>query len=192
MRCLAGVAPPAAAARHDRSQSTSTSTPRRAFVPSQGRGESPHPRIVLAHGGGGHAFDRLVKDQGGVYDAPDYDEHERALDQFWLARGVREEAYRARLVAQGYASDEENTSRDQSKHRENASSIAELYKDPDRLAAALLHVQALFPGTNVAEMCWKEPKVLLEDPARLAKSAVTLRFALPNRCVFPVYHVPPP
>ena len=181
------VASPAALARHARSQRASTSTPR-ACHPSPHRHRDNEKRIsVVTRGGGGHAFDRLVFNQGGAYDAPDYSEAERALDAFWLEQGVREEAYRARLVALGVVDDGE--SGDDTKNKET--SITELYKDPSQLRSSLDHLSTLFPGVNVAEMCWKEPRVLLQDPKLIAKSIITLRFALPKSDVLKILHGQP-
>ena len=103
MLCLAGAAAtPGDAVRRARSLAASTSAPR-ARVPPARRGKEKRTRV---RGSGGHAFDRLVRDQNHAFDAPAYDEAEAALDAFWLARGVREEAYRARLVAQGAPRDD--------------------------------------------------------------------------------------
>ena len=170
MPCVAcAAAMPAAAARRARSLGASTSVPGGRQPPA--RREEKRTRV---RGGGGHAFDRLVRDQNHAFDAPVYDEAESALDAFWLARGVREEAYRARLVAQGALRDE--TSNLDSRKID----VSSLYRDPERLSRALLRLQALFPETNVAEMCWKEPAVLRASPRHVAASLVTLRFALPG------------
>lgn len=170
MLCLAGAAAtPGDAVRRARSLAASTSAPR-ARVPPARRGEEKRTRV---RGSGGHAFDRLVRDQNHAFDAPAYDEAEAALDAFWLARGVREEAYRARLVAQG-------APRDDAPDGDASHDFSSLYRDPERLSRALLRLQTLFPESNVAEMCWKEPGVLRVSPRDVAASLVTLRFALPG------------
>lgn len=170
MLCLAGAAAtPGDAVRRARSLAASTSAPR-ARVPPARRGEEKRTRV---RGTGGHAFDRLVRDQNHAFDAPAYDEAEAALDAFWLARGVREEAYRARLVAQG-------APRDDAPDGDASHDFSSLYRDPERLSRALLRLQTLFPESNVAEMCWKEPGVLRVSPRDVAASLVTLRFALPG------------
>ena len=139
-------------------------------MPPARRGEEKRTRV---RGSGGHAFDRLVRDQNHAFDAPAYDEAEAALDAFWLARGVREEAYRARLVAQG-------APRGDAPDGDASHDFSSLYRDPERLSRALLRLQTLFPESNVAEMCWKEPGVLRVSPRDVAASLVTLRFALPG------------
>ena len=170
MLSLTGAtATPGDAVRRARSLAASTSAPR-ARVPPARRGEEKRTRVRSS---GGHAFDRLVRDQNHAFDAPAYDEAEAALDAFWLARGVREEAYRARLVAQG-------APRDDTGRRDAHHDFSSLYRDPERLSRALLRLQTLFPGSNVAEMCWKEPDVLRVSPRDIAASLVTLRFALPK------------
>lgn len=49
---------------------------------------------------GGSHFEKLIKQQGTHYDSK-HDETEEALHAFWLSRGVKEEAYRSRLVGMG-------------------------------------------------------------------------------------------
>lgn len=49
---------------------------------------------------GGSHFEKLIKQQGTHYDSK-HDETEEALHVFWLSRGVKEEAYRSRLVGMG-------------------------------------------------------------------------------------------
>ena len=162
MLSLTGAAAtPGDAVRRARSLAASTSAPR-ARVPPARRGEEKRTRVRSS---GGHAFDRLVRDQNHAFDAPAYDEAEAALDAFWLARGVREEAYRARLVAQG-------APRDDTGRRDAHHDVSSLYRDPERLSRALLRLQTLFPGSNVAEMCWKEPDVLRVSPRDIAASLV--------------------
>jgi hypothetical protein len=83
------------------STSTSTSTPtstwRRPF------GRRGNAALQPCRAGGSH-FDRLIKKQGGAYDSSlKQNEEEAALDAFWLSRGVKEEAYRSRLVGMGAA-----------------------------------------------------------------------------------------
>ena len=170
MLCLAEAAvTPGDAVRRARSLAASASTPRARVSPAR-RGEEKRTRV---RGSGGHAFDRLVRDQNHAFDAPAYDEAEAALDAFWLAMGVREEAYRARLVAQG-------APRDHTTDRDADHDFSSLYRDPERLSRALLRLQTLFPESNVADMCWKEPDVLCASPRDVAASLVTLRFALPG------------
>lgn len=50
---------------------------------------------------GGNHFRNLINSQGGRFDHPEHDEAEAALDAFWLKRGVKEQAYRSRLVDMG-------------------------------------------------------------------------------------------
>ena len=89
-----------------------------------------------------------------------------ALDAFWRARGVRERAYRERLLARATEDD----------GRED-----ELYGDPARLAVALDRLQSYFPrAVDVAAMCWKAPGILRLPPKHVAAQLVSLRWALPD------------
>jgi hypothetical protein len=103
-----------------------------------------------------------------------------ALDAFWRARGVRERAYRERLLA--HATEDDG--------RED-----ELYGDPARLAVALDRLQSYFPreeekdknkdgararAVDVAAMCWKAPGILRLPPKHVAAQLVSLRWALPD------------
>ena len=116
---------------------------------------------------GGSHFDRLVERQAGKYASPlREDETSAALDAFWASRGVREQAYRARLVNMGTSL---------------ASNVAErdLYRNPDRIGHSLDRLQRLFPKVNVADMMWKEPEVLRLTLRDAAAQMTALRFALP-------------
>ena len=73
--------------------------PYRALDCPLGRGRGT---AVLCRGGGSN-FDNLIKQQGTKYSpaSTPRDEVDAALDAFWLGRGVKEEAYRARLIGMG-------------------------------------------------------------------------------------------
>lgn len=150
--------PPGVSARASSGLAASTSSRRCGGVPPHAR-TLPRGDATRARGGG-DAFDRLVRQQGPEYTAPDCVGLDAALDHLWLSRGVREKAYRARLVAMA--------SRDR------------LYGDPARLAVALDRLQSLFPDSVAAAMCWKEPDVLHLPLKHVAAQLVSLRYALPD------------
>jgi len=120
----------------------------------------PRTRCSRVKAGGNH-FRNLINSQGGRFDHPEHDEAEAALDAFWLKRGVKEQAYRSRLVDMG-------------------ESERDLYRDPVSLGHSLDRLQVLFPGTNVAAMMWKEPAVLHLPLKHVAAQLVSLRWAMPS------------
>ena len=191
-------------------------SPRAAFVSTYAPTRTRTQRSDAAHvcrangsrsgeGKGGSHFDKLIKEQGGQYNASaKRDAEEAALHAFWLNRGVREEAYRQRLVGMG-ASAAVNVSVRHSHHtlplaltiplslsrhpktlsswhplnhraeRNPSRQERDLYRNPDCLSHRLDRLQALFPGINVAEMAWKEPRVLQLPLKRIAAQLVSLR-----------------
>lgn len=133
------------------------------------RGSPPRraARTPRATARGGDAFDRLVRAQPPELLASTHASARlEALDAFWRARGVRERAYRERLLA--HATEDDG--------RED-----ELYGDPARLAVALDRLQSYFPrAVDVAAMCWKAPGILRLPPKHVAAQLVSLRWALPD------------
>ena len=118
-------------------------------------------------GGGGRNFTRLVQQQGDVCAASEYppDSEEARLDEFWRSRGVRERAYRERLVGMGATLASEVAGRS-------------LYRNPDVLGHRLDRLQTVFPGVDVAQMMWKSPAVIQLPIRTIVSRFVSLRWAL--------------
>ena len=120
-------------------------------------------------GGGGRNFSELVSQQGDVCAASRYqpDSQEERLDEFWRSRGVREQAYRERLVRMGATLASEVAGRS-------------LYRNPDILGHRLDRLQTVFPGMDVAQMMWKSPDVVKLPIKTVVSRFVSLRWTLTN------------
>lgn len=120
-------------------------------------------------GGGGRNFSELVSQQGDVCAASRYepDSEEERLDEFWRSRGVREQAYRERLVRMGATLASEVAGRS-------------LYRNPDILGHRLDRLQTVFPGMDVAQMMWKSPDVVKLPIKTVVSRFVSLRWTLTN------------
>jgi len=120
-------------------------------------------------GGGGRNFSELVSQQGDVCAASRYepDSEEEKLDEFWRSRGVREQAYRERLVRMGATLASEVAGRS-------------LYRNPDMLGHRLDRLQTVFPGMDVAQMMWKSPDVVKLPIKTVVSRFVSLRWTLTN------------